>query len=293
MSASLMVLLPLVLLGIVTASCFVGCAGVIGIDPWQDPPAPPSPYQSAVSNHPDCVACWPLADATEAPTPDGALAVDISPNKINLNYNAPTADSVKLRQPQIVAGDTGSACALFDGGFAQIKSESRLNPSGSFSVEAWVQPEWKLTDTGVARIVVASNDPNAATGYQLHATAENHWAASVGTMQQFVIAKPDAADPPTVKPGEANYLVVTFNAVTGTVSLYVNDSPPVEATIPMGQSFVAAGDLIPFAIAILPATPGADAGPQFPFNGEIQDVAFYKAVLTQGTIDSHFSLGSA
>jgi hypothetical protein len=293
MSASLMVLIPLVLLGLVTTSCFVGCAGVIGIDPWEDPPLPPSPYQSAVSGHPDCVACWPLADTTEAPTPDGALAVDITTNKINLNYTAPTADSVKLRQTQIVPGDAGSACALFNGGFAQIKFDSRLNPSGSFSIEAWVQPEWKLDDPGVVHIVVASNDPNGFTGYQLHATAENHWAASVGTSQQFVIAKPDLADPPTVKPGEPNYLVATFNAVTGTLSLYVNGSLSVEATIPVGMSFSAAGDPIPFAIAILPASPGTDTKPQFSFNGEIQDVAFYKAVLTQGTIDSHFGLGSA
>jgi len=126
----------------------------------------------------------------------------------------------------------------------------------------------------------------------LHATADNHWAASVGNGSTFVIAKPDPADPPTVKPGEANYLVATFNAVTGTVSLYVNGSPPLEATLPMGTSFVAASGEIPFSIAILGAS-GTDMKPQFPFNGEIQDVAFYKAVLTQGTIDSHFSLGSA
>jgi len=295
MSASLMVLIPLVLLGLVTASCFVGCAGVIGIDPWQDPETPPtpSPYQSAISGHPDIVAFWPLNDQTENPDdPTGTAAVDIGPNKINLKYAAPTAGSLKLQETQIVPGDTGSACALFDGGFANGGFDSRLNPSTSFSIEVWVQPEWKLTDKGVVRIVLASNDPNGFMGYQLHATSENHWAASVGTGKQFVIAKPDAMDPATVKPGEPNYLVATFNAVTGTLSLYVNDNPPIQATLPMGQSFSAAGMPIQFSIGILFDT-GPDMAPQSPFKGEIQDVAFYQAVLTQGTITSHFNLGSA
>lgn len=218
-------------------------------------------------------------------------ALDIGPHKINGVYNSSMTGAVKLNQPQIVHGDEKSACAFFNGGFVQVGFDSRLNPATSFSVEAWVQPEWKLDETGMVRIVVASDDSNNFMGYQLHATAENHWAASVGTGKQFVIAKPDAMNPPTVTPGVVNYLVATFDSTTNKVTIFVNGSWSAEAPIPMGQTFAPAVTPTPLSIAM--GDTGAGMKPQSPFNGEIQDVAVYKAVLDQMTISQHFNLGSA
>jgi hypothetical protein len=287
MSASLMVLIPLVLLGLVSTLCFVGCALIYDYSGYTFQ----SEYQGKVVNDPNIVACWPLNDQTEAPIdPNGTPALDIGPHKINGVYNSPTTGAVKLNQTQIVPGDEMSACAFFNGGFVQVGFDNRLNPATSFSIEAWVQPEWKLTDTGMVRIVVASDDSSKFRGYQLHATAENHWAASIGTGSQFVIAKPDAASPTSVKPGVPNYLVATFDAMTNTLSIFVNGSPSAQATIPMGQSFAPAVTPTPLSIAMGDTGTGK---PQSPFNGEIQDVAFYKAALDQMTISQHFNLGSA
>ena len=57
MSASLIVLIPLVLLGLVTTLCFVGCvlqAGGLDIQ---------GPYRDAVTTTNGVVAFWPLDDA--------------------------------------------------------------------------------------------------------------------------------------------------------------------------------------------------------------------------------------
>src|SRR5262249_23227499 len=210
--------------GLVSTLCFVGCALLGGYDfgDYKEETA----YEMKVGADPDLVAYWPLNDSTESPDVSGATATDFGPNKINGTYEAPVPGTVKLQQTGIVPGDSDqqsnarSMCAFFNGGFVQVGFDSRLNPSTSFSVAASVQREWKLTDEGMVRIGVASDDSNNLKGYQLHATAENHWAASVGTGSQFVIAKPDPASPPTVKPGEPNYLVATFDVTTGTLSLY-------------------------------------------------------------------------
>jgi hypothetical protein len=76
MNASLIVLVPVVLLGLVAALCFVGCGlhthglALLG------------PYQDGVRNDPDFVACWPLNDQSDLPVdnPAGTRAIDIGPN---------------------------------------------------------------------------------------------------------------------------------------------------------------------------------------------------------------------
>src|SRR5215831_7300266 len=90
MSASLIVMVPIVLLGLVTALCFVGCGLMthglgLGFGPYEDP----------ISNNSNCVACWPLNDA-----PPSTTAVDIK-GGLNGSYMG----SVALVQTGIVAGD--------------------------------------------------------------------------------------------------------------------------------------------------------------------------------------------
>jgi Concanavalin A-like lectin/glucanases superfamily len=282
MSASLIVLIPLVLLGLVTALCFVGCTlSRIATGPDL------GPYQNALLMNGDLVAFWPLDDASETPTnPVGATAADIGPNKFNGTYNGST---VNVQRPGIVPGDTGpfTFCAFFNGGFVQVGFHPEVNPNGSFSIEAWVQVE-NMPNPPAVMVVAASNDAVNFTGYQLHATAENTWAASVGLSpgpgSQFLIAKPPMGSAPTVVPGVPTYLVATFDG--NTLQLFVNGQPSAQNSIMAGMpSFAPATSPTIFSIGAL----GPD-GAQ-PFNGEIQDVAFYGTALDQGTIMNHFNLG--
>jgi hypothetical protein len=230
------------------------------------------------------VACWPLNDKIGS-----ATAHDIGPN----GFDGNVVGAVAFGQTSIVPGDmpngAASHCASFTGGFAQVKFQPLLNPM-SFSVEAWVQPE---SATGTVMMVVASDDLNAFVGYQLHASVENTWAAAValgpGPAQQFIIAKPPTGSPPNVIPGTPNYLVATFDG--GTLQVFVDGQPSASATLDKNTMppFAPSVSPTPFAIGAL-TTAGSTAA-QFPFNGEIQDVAFYNGVLSTTDISNHFSTG--
>jgi concanavalin A-like lectin/glucanase superfamily protein len=285
MSASLMALIPLVLLGLVAGLCFVGCVlPVTGLPPS---PTPLGPYGDDVKQTSGFVACWPLNDILNS-----TKAKDISSNHFDGNVVGP----VTFGQTSIVTGDmpngAASTCAKFTGGFVQVGFQGLLNPM-SFSVEAWVKPE---VPTGQVMMVVASDDLNAFMGYQLHATAENTWAAAValgpGPNQTFLIAKPDPGSAANVIPGKASYLVATWDGAT--LQLFVDGKPSVSKTVdknamPPLPPFAPAVAPIPFAIGAL--TSAGSTVAQFPFNGEIQDVAFYNGVLSQGDITDHFNTG--
>jgi len=280
MSASLIVLIPLVLLGLVGTLCFVGC--FLDSGPY---PSLFGPYQTAIINEPSLVAYWPLNDQPPSP-----LAIDAvtSPGQFNGTYTAP----VTLGKAGIVPGDvapsggTPNTCVFFNGGFVQIGFQSALNPAAPFSIEAWVKPEWTVTDPATVRVVVAGDDLNMFTGYQLHATAENHWAASVGAGSQFVIAKRPANDPPTILFGQANHLVATFDGAT--LIIFVNGVISAQAAMPAMSAFVPSVSPTPLSFGI---TSVGTPPPQSPFNGEIQDVAFYSAALDAATILNHFKIG--
>ena len=78
MSASLAVLLPVILLGIVAAFCFVGC----GFSPAGQPLNPWTTYgEDTVLANPAVVAYWPLGEFA-----DSVPAEDLSPNPVNGQY---------------------------------------------------------------------------------------------------------------------------------------------------------------------------------------------------------------
>jgi hypothetical protein len=102
MSASLIVLIPLVLLGLVTALCFVGCAQVIGLQPWQS-----RSYQSTVSGDPNMVALWPLNDVPPSTT---ALA---TPPSFSGNYIEPVTPRLPAPHSRVAASRLGfQSCSI-------------------------------------------------------------------------------------------------------------------------------------------------------------------------------------
>src|SRR5215813_12222331 len=103
LSASLIVLIPLVLLGIVTTLCFVGCAQVLGLQPWQNPSIQ-SPYQSEIAGQSGIVAFWPLSDPPAgADTIATAADAGVHPPP---PFDGKYMDGVMLQQkPGIVPGD--------------------------------------------------------------------------------------------------------------------------------------------------------------------------------------------
>ena len=217
MSASLVVLLPVILFGIVSLLCFVGCHLPTG----GLPPAFTQYSTTTVLGNPAVVAYWPLLEANDslpaadlAPNPDPGQYIDPTilpdiypwpaysipnpPGPDILSAAAPggtMSGTIQFAQPGIVTGDFGtsddssgaSPCLVVNGCYVNVPFASKINPATSFTLEAWVRVDWSQTDPSAWRAVLDARTLNpSCTGFALIATADPnttgvyHWSAVIG-----------------------------------------------------------------------------------------------------------------
>jgi len=306
MSAALVLLVLIGLAAIVWSACYVGCslnvAGTLS-DYYQ--------YQSTIQGTPGLVAFWPLDDAS------GTVAVDAGPNNFNGTYTVgpdvatysgesdASPGTFTLNQANIVAGDTVSMnggpaaanpCVYFNGGYVSVPWQAALSPPtpAQFTLEAWVVPNWTLADAqtnpsvrAVAGAAPALGTPAVYSGFLLFASAANLWSAAVGIGAQDVIVA--TGNNQTIVQGSLYFLVMTYDG--STLTLWVN---PADTTQPPDGTAAASGYVpipspVPFYIG--QGRPDLPT-PRYPFNGSIQDVAFYNVVLDGKTIEQHYLNGS-
>jgi hypothetical protein len=309
MSTTLVFLIPIGVLAIAWTLCFVGCSfdpsGEVG-NYYQ--------YQTTVTNTAGLVAFWPLDETS------GTAAADIGPNHFNGTYttgpNVPAYNAAEqsdaapgtftLNQPNIVAGDTinnnpnaPTPCVYFDGGYVEVPWQAALGPPLpqpmqaplQFTIEAWVMPDWTLQDAQTNpsfRAVVASNTPTAFQGFLLCASPDNLWTLFVGDGSQNQTTT--TGNNQTIVQKSLYFLVVTYDGSKQQLTLWVNPADttqPPDAQITTG--FVPVASPIPFYIGI--GRPDL-LTPLLPFNGWIQDVAFYNVVLDGTTIETHYANGA-
>jgi Concanavalin A-like lectin/glucanases superfamily len=295
MSAAVVLLMLIGVAAIVWSACFVGCSFVV----------PYYKYENTVSQTPGLVALWPLNETS------GTVAYDLGPHGFNgtytmgpvvTTYNSSQQSDISpgtftLNQPNIVAGDSLSdsstslsPCTNFNGGFVSVPWNAALGPPmpGQFTLEAWVVANWTDAQTNRSfRVVVSTSGAPASTGFVLFASPDNLWSAAVGIGTQFVTATTSSNQ--TIVQGSVYFLVVTYDG--STLTLWVN---PADTTQPPDGSMAAPG-YVPVASPVpLFIGTGAPNGPTplFPFNGSIQDVAFYNVVLDGKTIETHYLNGS-
>jgi Concanavalin A-like lectin/glucanases superfamily len=303
MSALLVLLFLLGTAAIAWSACFVGCYTDVTVSDYYQ-------YQKTVATTPGLVAFWPLDDAS------GTTAVDLGPNKFNGTYtmgpDVPTYNAAQqsdaspgtftLEHVNIVPGDTtstdGSAappnpCVYFDGGFVSVPWQAALGPPppGKFTLEAWVVPNWTLADAQANqsfRSVVNSSAATAgmSTGFALYASPDNLWTATIGIGAQDATAT--TGNNQTIVQGSLYFLVVTYDG--STLTLWVN---PADTTQPPDGTAAAGGYVpAPSPVPLYIGTGRPDLPtPLFPFNGSIQDVAFYNVVLDGKTIETHYLNG--
>ena len=308
MSAPLVLLLLIGMAAIVWSTCFVGCSFSGGAATVVDFFG----YENTITSTPGLVAYWPLNDTS------GTVAVDFGPNKFNGAYTmgpvvaaydaADKSDAspgtFALNQPNIVPGDAGTApgtppvlspCVAFNGGFVSVPPQAALGPPlpAQFTLEAWVVANWSLEDAQTNpsfRAVVASAAASGGvlTGFSLLATPDNLWAAAIGIGSQDVFATVGSNQ--TIVQNTLYFLVVTYDGTT--LQLWVN---PADTSQPADASVAASGFMpVPSAIPFYIGTGRPDLPtPLFPFNGSIQDVAFYNVVLDGKTIETHYMNGMA
>jgi len=321
MSASLIVLIPVALLGLVAALCFVGC-----ILPTSGLAF--TAYRSTtVLGNPNLVAFWPLDDPNNSvqareleamPPIPGNYIVDtiainappgLFPDPAVPNVSAAAPGDLLWFQAGIVAGDVlggnaslKSPCVTVNGGFVSVPFDPRINPP-SFTVEAWVTVGWRATDPTAFRVVVdcrtfAGNNVN---GFALFANPGNQWVAAIGGGAAGQTTLTGAS---VVFGSAPVYLAMTYDNPSQTLKLFVNGvlSAPAMPNVPFVPNtatnlFIGSGEPS-FPLRPQPTLPPAQTAPLTPFVGKMQDVAVYNAALAGGTMDAndviftHYTNGS-
>jgi hypothetical protein len=160
-----------------------------------------------------------------------------------------------------------------------------------FTLEAWVVPNWTLADAQTNpsfRSVVASAALTAGTfsGFALLATKDNLWAAAIGIGSSDVFAMTSSNQ--TIVQNSLYFLVMTYDGTN--LTLWVN---PADTSQPPDGHMVVSGYVpVPSPVPLYIGTGRPDLPtPLFPFNGFIQDVAFYNVVLDGKTIETHYMNG--
>jgi hypothetical protein len=316
MSTTLFFLLPIGLLAVVWSLCFVGCVlNTHGL-------GEPSPYSDTVVDTSDLLAYWPLNDLLNPVTMAGATAKarDLSGQGRDGAFTIPPAypsgmqamaESRVLNPPtlargtSIVAGDAGStvnalpASTDFEGGIVSIPwSTQSWPPLSEFTVEAWIQPKW----TVVNFISVLFSAVTDTGGFTIFVDDSGLCTITIGDGVQLTALPPSTVKLDPTFP-EPTYIAVTCKG--GVFSIWVN--PQSETQMPgpnwtspqtnyvaadasqIQQAFIGAG-----ANNQMPRTQdGGTGAPLFPFQGLIQSVAVYQTALDSGTIQSHYTIGSA
>jgi len=311
MTATLMVAIPLALLGIVALLGFVGCF----LDSSGFPET--SPYDALVKGESSLVSFWTLTDGDE-----GTTAVDEAPagHLFNGTYmsglgasgpdpvqkSAKADGNVAISKPGIVPGDHTSdgqdPCHSFTGGVVSVPFQQALNLA-SFSVEAWVQPDWSKDDPAALRGVVVSNDTTVPAGFGLFATKDdptpgnptpdNFWTFSLGMTGGLT----SITSITPIDLGAPVHLVATYDGTNAI--LFANglpiaqmDTSTMGTYTPLAPSMPPAAN-IPLFIGAGNPKAGTSPPPLFPLIGRIQCVAIYNTALPQPTILQHFATGQS
>src|SRR6202158_3053543 len=214
MSASLVVLLPVILLGIVTLLCFTGC----GLDlKGTGLPVFTKYSDTTVLADPAAVAYWPLSETSDSlpaadrtsPSPNNGHYID--PTTLPASYPWPAFSINNTPGPNIEsAGALGTGacaqagmcpgdavqpandstkrtpCLVVNGCYVNVPFNAKINPKPSFTLEAWVRVDWDKGAPHAWRAVLAARDFNPCTGFGIIARADDskpgvyHWMAVIG-----------------------------------------------------------------------------------------------------------------
>jgi hypothetical protein len=229
------------------------------------------------------------------------------------------ADMIKLGQPTILSGDTDlpigtgdtvpPGCMVVNGALVEVPWNDKFIPKQSFTVEAWVRPDWSISDPKADRFVLDVRDFNPGTGFAFFAQADlnqpgvYNWVALIGNGGMGA----DGFTPVTgggVKlgsggtPAAAVYLALTYDAPNQTLTFFVDggvDGAGVQVTsvpyVPTTTQPLWIGAGAPY-VDRRPQPDGTIGSPLFPFVGAIQDVAIWRDALKVVDIQTRLRNGN-
>lgn len=300
MNATVIVLVPVLVLGVVILLAFAGCApfdaasGPEEPDPATKPPGttPTTPgtgtgtpqvttYAQTILQETGLRSYWRLGDPTAS-----LVALDSEPTlpKPGVYLGAVTRGEPGALTPGSGAGDKA---ARFDGaGYVQVDHDNLLNPPMAFSVEAWVRPALTQADSVT---VVDSTDPGAKTGFALEVKRSNAGVdsavAQVGDGSAFNKLSVDLG-PGTTHDGW-RYVVMAYDKPSKVLSLLVHDGATLASQNLPGIDFT------PAAAGAFRIGAGRDGGddPKSFFVGHLDEVALYDRPLDATVAAAHVTAG--
>jgi Concanavalin A-like lectin/glucanases superfamily len=260
MSASLIILIPVILFGIVGMFCFVGCTlptGGLGPDF--------NTYTTMILSNKDIIAYWPLKEGADTmpaselvsnnagkyidqttampdtvyPWPGYSVQNGANPDVLSAAAGGmDNMGDIKLAQPRIVTGDVivplssplPPACMVVNGCYVEVPWNDKFIPKTSFTVEAWVRVDWTDGDPHAWRFVLDMRERTpVTTGFAIFAKADDNadtyrWAALVGdgspTFVPIENTETITLKASNAPEGTTFYLALTFE--NQTLTLFVN-----------------------------------------------------------------------
>lgn len=181
----------------------------------------------------------------------------------------------------VIAAD-GPAVGLATDGYFEVPYDAAWNPSGDFSLEAWIRV---AKSTGDYQAILTSRNGGTGvtrTGWTLYVNPTLKPELWQGTDTFWsIIGGPNALVLDT-----SYHVVATFEGTTsGTQALYVNGAEVASAP-------VAAFGGNPSKPLRIGAGVTESATASFFFNGTIDEIALYARTLTPAEITEHFTVGS-
>ena len=227
--------------------------------------APPSPYSAAVSaDHP--LAYWRLDEASGPTTIDSAGY-----------HDATYSGSPVYGAPSVITTETNKSVDFAAAGRATLSNYPELNPRGPFSVELWARPHG--ASSGV--ILGSQNRANSRGGYVFNTYFYGTYGIDVGAPNASVTRYYSNIVP---QDGVAVHLVFAWDGVSPQGTLYVNGE---KTTSPQGGY---AGDMNNFVNnTVQPLTIGIRYDGSLPWNGAVDEVAFYDYALSAAQVTNHWS----
>jgi hypothetical protein len=230
--------------------------------------APPSPYSAVVAaDHP--IAYWRL-DETAGPT-----AID------SAGYHDGTyVGSPVFGAPSVITTETDKGVDFAGTSSVSVPNYPELNPLGAFSLEAWTRPNSGGSDQG-GFIVASQNRSNSRGGYSLNADfffAE--YDIDLGAPNSSVTRYDSTTVP---QDGVPAHIVFAWDGVSPQGAIYING---VKTTTPQAGY---TGDMNNFVNnTVQPLTMGIRYDGSGPWNGVVDEVAFYDYALSDAQVTNHF-----
>ncbi|MGH7722198.1 MAG: LamG-like jellyroll fold domain-containing protein, partial [Candidatus Dormibacteria bacterium] len=198
----------------------------------------------------------------------GTAAVDASPNARNGTYQGGTTLGVSGAIP----GDSDTALKLDGGSGIVALPSSPASVTGSFTVEAWVNP----TDTGT-RAIFGSRGPNDAS-FDLKLMNGNLIRADVGDGSSWLATNADTAVSYT--PGI--WHLIDFTVTPGTYQVYMDGALVGGSSLPTGTPLLWDANHSPRF-----GSSGSSVGEYF--SGSMDETAIYPTALSGAQVAGHFT----